>query len=307
MELSFVGNVSENWTLWFQQFNIFLIASGRDTESDERKINILLNLIGSSGLKIYNNFKMKKNETYESIVEKFKNYCEPRKNEIFQRFKFASCVQVEGQEFDEFVTELKRLASSCSFKEEDKMIRDRIVFGIRNNELKDKLLRMESLTMEKAEELCRTFEATRKELKVMVSAAEEVDVQMVHKRRQANQSRQRQKENFDSVSGNIGKYKTVNRPVKNLNRFKNNNKQNIEYLCKKCNKNHMPKNCPAYGKICRNCNKYNHFEVGCKFKNKTVMETSKIKNTTSSYDSEDSDSVFQINEIKIDSIKNGWT
>lgn len=296
VELSFIGNVSENWTLWYQQFNIFLIASGKDTESDERKINILLNLIGSSGLKICNNFKKKKNETYESIVKKLKNYCKPRKNEIFQRFKFSRCVQVEGQEFNEFVTELKRLASSCSFKEEENMIRDRIVFGIRNNELKDKLLHMENLTMEKAEELCRTFEETRKELKVMVSASEEVDVQMVH-RRPANQSRQGQKANFDSVSGNISKYKTDNRPVKKLNCFKN-NKQSIEYLCKKCNKNHMPKNCPAYGKIYRNCNKYNYFDVGYKFKNKSVMETSNIENTTSSYNSEDSDSILQINEIK---------
>lgn len=141
----------------------------------------------------------------------------------------------------------------------------------------------------------------------MVSASEEMDVEIVHRRRPANHSRQGQKANFDCVSGNISKYKTDNRPVKKKNLFKN-NKQNIEYLCKKCNKNHIPKKWPAYGKMCRNCNKYNHFEIGCKFKNKSVMETSKIENTTYSYNSEDSDSIFQINQIKkIDSIKSSWT
>jgi len=43
----------------------------------------------------------------EEVVSNLKNYCEPRKNIIFQRFKFASCVQLEGQGFDDFVTELK--------------------------------------------------------------------------------------------------------------------------------------------------------------------------------------------------------
>ncbi|KAK9751659.1 hypothetical protein QE152_g4828 [Popillia japonica] len=37
-----------------------------------------------------------------------------------------------------------------------------------------------------------------------------------------------------------------------------------EYLCKRCNKKHKPKSCPAYGKICINCGKYSsewNFEI----------------------------------------------
>jgi len=56
-EMSFVNNISEQWKEWYQQFNIFLIASGEANETDERKINILLNLIGTQGIKIYNNFR----------------------------------------------------------------------------------------------------------------------------------------------------------------------------------------------------------------------------------------------------------
>jgi len=37
----------------------------------------------------------------------FKKFSEPWKNIIFQRFKFISCGQLEGQGFDEFATELK--------------------------------------------------------------------------------------------------------------------------------------------------------------------------------------------------------
>jgi len=56
----FSDNFLENWATWYQQFNIFLIASGKETESDERKINILLNLIGPAGIKTYNNSIIRK-------------------------------------------------------------------------------------------------------------------------------------------------------------------------------------------------------------------------------------------------------
>ena len=36
-------------------------TSGKNAENDERKINILLNLIGPQGIKIYNNLKKPKN------------------------------------------------------------------------------------------------------------------------------------------------------------------------------------------------------------------------------------------------------
>jgi len=55
--MSFVDNISDQWKEWHQQFSIFLIASGKNDETDERKINILLNLIGTQGIKIYNNLK----------------------------------------------------------------------------------------------------------------------------------------------------------------------------------------------------------------------------------------------------------
>lgn len=119
------------------------------------------------------------------------------------------------------------------------------------------------------------------------------------KRRSEQSSSQRKKGKYYGVYGNNGKYRKSNKQQdNNFNCNTNNNDKCVEYLCKK----YIPSNYPAYGKICRNCNKYNHFEVDCKFKNKNVMETIKVNNTTSSNSSEDS--LFHINKIKnIDFIK----
>jgi len=67
------------------------------------------------------------------------------------------------------VTELKKLASICSF-EEDNMVPDSIVVSIRNMELKDGLISLNNLTLEKVEEMCQTSEATKKELQEMISS-----------------------------------------------------------------------------------------------------------------------------------------
>jgi len=148
-ELSFNGNVAQNWKKWYQQFNIYLIASSKDEENDIRKINALLNLIGPQKVKIYNNFKKKEKTNFDTVVQAFDQHYEPRKNIIFQRYKFGCCIQQEGQSFDDFLTELKTLAATCEYKEEDNMIRDRIVFGVKDPEIKDKLLTISKLTIDK--------------------------------------------------------------------------------------------------------------------------------------------------------------
>jgi len=160
-ELSFSGNVAQNRKEWYQQFNIYLIASNKDEDNDIRKINNLLNLIDPQGVKIYNNLKKKEKTNFETVVQEFNQYCEPRKNIIFQRYKFGCCIQQEGQSFDDFLTALKTLVATCEYKEEDNMIRDRIVFGVKDPEIKDKLLTISKLTIDKAEEICKTTEATK--------------------------------------------------------------------------------------------------------------------------------------------------
>ena len=43
------------------------------------------------------------------VLKKFDDYCRPRKNTLFERFKFWNWSQQEGETVDQFVTELKRM------------------------------------------------------------------------------------------------------------------------------------------------------------------------------------------------------
>ena len=86
--LSFEGNVAENWRRWKQRFQIFMTATGTDTMGDEVNSATLLHFAGPEALEIYNTFTWtvegdKKN--ISKILEKFEEYCTPRKNITWER------------------------------------------------------------------------------------------------------------------------------------------------------------------------------------------------------------------------------
>ncbi|GFT55427.1 retrovirus-related Pol polyprotein from transposon 297 [Trichonephila clavipes] len=65
---------------------------------------------------------------------------------------FFSYVQLEGQTIETFVTQLKTLASTCEFAEQENgLIRDRIVLKIKDSGLQELLLRENSLNVPKYE------------------------------------------------------------------------------------------------------------------------------------------------------------
>ena len=111
--LNFTGNISDHWKLWKQELMLYITATEKNKKSDEFKSSILLTCIGLRGRKVYNTFvfdddSMKMN--FSNILQQFDDYCSHQKNVTFLRYKCFSYRQSEGQCFDYFVTELKKLS-----------------------------------------------------------------------------------------------------------------------------------------------------------------------------------------------------
>ena len=100
-------------------------------------------------------FTAEQEKNYEEVKEKFEYYfIVKKKKKIFERAKFNSRSQRAGESVDSFITDLFGLARYCNFgalKEE--LIRDRIVVGLQNRELSEKLQLDPNLTLEKATNL----------------------------------------------------------------------------------------------------------------------------------------------------------
>ena len=132
------GNMAETWKTWKQAFNFFLVATESDGKSDKIKTSILLTCIGEQGRGIYHTFDFAQDGDQLKVAEvlkKFDSYCNPRSSQTISRHKFFTRRQQEGESFNAFVTELKRLSNDCGFDTlKNSLIVDMIIVGI--NDLK---------------------------------------------------------------------------------------------------------------------------------------------------------------------------
>ena len=138
--------------------------------------------------------------------------------------------------FDAFVTELKKRSSQCEFATlQDSLIRDMIVIGVMGNSLRERLLRLDNLSLEDAIKLGQAAEATKKHAYELC-------------RSQENQTIEALKLNQNNIKSRITRQE---------------NNEYISQPCKYCGTLHRHRKCPAFGKTCLKCNKLNHFVSVC--------------------------------------------
>ena len=83
---------------------------------------------------------------------------------IYERAKFNSRVQRSGEPIDDFLTSLYSLAESCNFGQlKEELIRDRIVVGILDKSLSERLQLDPTLTLARAVELVRNTVIVKKQ------------------------------------------------------------------------------------------------------------------------------------------------
>lgn len=270
------GNLSENFKRFKQSFEIYKIASGLVKKDKDVQAACLLNLMGEEAIEIFNTFNLSVENSKDSdkIMEAFEAHMDPKKNLVVERFKFNSRVQYPHESFDIFLTDLKRLLKNCEFKDQaESLLRDRIVLGIADKSVQERLLRDPDLPLDQTLKLCRASELGRLQAEA-IKAENNISLDGVR----SYQSRPSGSSNYvhDRPSASGKKYQE-NKELRNTkfspgNRPKSFTSESAKqgsnfYLCLKCNRTHGPVNCPAYGKKCNNCHKYNHFAVGCKIKN----------------------------------------
>ena len=85
---------------------------------------------------------------------------------IAERYRYHSAVQQQGQSIADFVRELKKLAGTCEFTNEqlNDNLRDRFICGLRSQHVKQKLL-SKNFTFQEAVNEAIAQEAARKDVK----------------------------------------------------------------------------------------------------------------------------------------------
>ena len=161
----------------FKQHVEFMFSGPLKSKSEEEKCSYLMIWVGDKGRQIYTTWQLSDDDrkTLAVYYEKFEQYVKPRTNLVYNRYKFQSRIQKETETLDQFVTDLKLLVKDCDYRDSDVIVRDRIVIGIRNSKIREKLINIgNDLTLNKAEETARVHELAASQAKSM--AHEDVKV-----------------------------------------------------------------------------------------------------------------------------------
>ena len=250
-------NLQEEWRKFRQHCDLMFAGPLNKTKDSERCAYLLI-WIGDQGREIYSTWTLtaEENNRLTTLYENFERHTTPKKNTLFARYLFLNRKQEQGETFEHFLTDIRKLVKDCSYRDPEEMIRDSIVCGLLSQEIREKLLQTgDSLTMEKAVEIVTTFEATRKQLATMMQKEdkskkeESADVEVVQK-------------------SSTDKYKPYDRK-RPKDRHNSYGSDMID--CGNCGQKHKRRSCPAYGKQCSKCSKPNHFAKVCRSRyNKSV-------------------------------------
>ncbi|XP_077485106.1 uncharacterized protein LOC144095193 [Amblyomma americanum] len=91
--------------------------------------------------------------TYEKLVQLLTEHYAPKGNEIAESYKFFTRYQRPHETTKDFIVAIQKLAGSCNFGESrDRMLRDRVVSGLRDTGVQRNLLSRSSLTLKEAED-----------------------------------------------------------------------------------------------------------------------------------------------------------
>ena len=128
----------QTWPQWVKRFGRYMEVTGKDTDTDTKKISNLVFFMGSRAEKILLTFDLSEADSikYTKVVEAFENYFLVKRNLIFESAVFNSRCQLPTETADQFITDLFSMVQTLDYGDlKDRMLRDRIVVGIRDKNL----------------------------------------------------------------------------------------------------------------------------------------------------------------------------
>ena len=139
------NNLATNWNAWKKAWTRYEVATGVNRQEQLVSLN-MLSVIGEDATKAFDGFELGETQDdskTEDVLAKFDEYCEPRTQVIYERYRFNNRNQEPGESIASYLTELRTIAKNCQHESitPDEILRDRRVLGIRDDKMRERLLR----------------------------------------------------------------------------------------------------------------------------------------------------------------------
>ena len=133
----------DEWPRWRRRFEQFRVASGLAEDSHKKQISTLLYCLGEEAESVLTSTNATESDRsdYDRIIGKFDAFFQVRRNVIFERARFNRRTQLPGETAEQYIMALYDLVANCDYGAlESEMIRDRLVVGIRDSALSERLV-----------------------------------------------------------------------------------------------------------------------------------------------------------------------
>ena len=167
------SNAAEKWKEFEQAWKNYSIAMKLHQEPSVQ-VATLLSVVGVVQI-VFAMFTDWASDTDQNkiqpVLQKFAAYCQPLKNVPFERYKFYSGMQESGESYDHYQTALRQLVERCKFESiiPNQILRDKLVFGIHDSKVRERLLREKTLSLEETDEICHSHETMVQQMRVQLA------------------------------------------------------------------------------------------------------------------------------------------
>ena len=244
--------VSSEWEEWKTRFERYRDISGLSDKSEKVQVSTLIYTMGPQAESVFTtlNIPVADKDKYQEVADAFTAFFIPRTNIIFERAKFNKRVQEQGEPVDTFIADLHSMANKCKYgtlKEE--LIRDRIVVGIADSKLSEKLQMDEALTLVTAIQKVQQAEIVHAQQVIVRPNGDQIDKTQVAAIKKQSSSGSKS----NTAKSNAGRQSKSSHGDKN------------KKPCGYCGYMvHSGESCPASNVFCKNCKKKGHYARVCR-------------------------------------------
>ena len=107
------------WKRFKRAWTSYSLATELDAKAEKVQVATLLTVIGEEAREVFATFTWETegdDAKIKKVIAKIVEYCQPRHNVPFERYRFNRRTQEPGESYDHYRTALLKLAEGCSFQ-----------------------------------------------------------------------------------------------------------------------------------------------------------------------------------------------